>query len=1078
MKIVDKYILRQLVVGFTLILVSLTILIWLTQSLKMIDMIVTKGVSVGIFLEMTLLVLPNFLQILMPLALFAVTMFTFIRMQSDKELMVLKAVGMSAKQLMRPVLMMATVLMVVGYFLSFVAIPWSTGQMREMKWKIQNNLSQLLLQEGQFNSFGKGRMVYIRKRLPDGDVKGVLAYEIKNGKKTTLVADTGKLYQTPEGLDVVFGQGIRQEYEAKTQRFSVLKFDKYTMSFSDQGRKAGTRSKDIREMDTWYLLNVPKDKAPNKTTWRKYKVEAFKRLTMPLYNFVFAFLALSVVLLGAYSRRGNSGRVNLVVLCALIIQTLELAFDNMASKNLWFLILAGGNIVLPLLVVRTLFKRNQGRKFIKKGLMIWAMILLMTGSAQAMMPVDTKSIKKDQPVDFEADHLTFNHKTGYVVASGNVVLNQNGSVVHTEEVQYDKAQNIVHVPGEAFLTLADGTKAKTSQVHFFPKDSEIITGDAEVAFIDGTHLFTDKIIRRDLGKETVFENASYTPCDICEGKSPLWRLSANTIEEDEPEKTLRFWNTFFKVKDFPIAWFPYFQIPDPTVKRKTGFLIPSISSNSEMKTMIGLPFFLDIAPNQNLTLTPKISFAHDPLGLLDYKGLFTEGEINVHSSLTRDKDGTKQGHIKADFEYDPNDTWRFTGQYYRTTSDTYFRRYKIDGITETDSYLTSFVGGEYYGNRLQGKAELLNFQSLYESVSPKSIPVVLPVVQLDYASAPLMDNGLYAFSELSSALINNREHFKSNRVSLTQGFRLPYISSWGMTAEMEGKVRGDGYFIDTGNYDIAGRARNDSYTTGRIFPQAVLTMGYPLINPGKNVTQIVEPIVQVVVGPNGGNKDEIPNEDSSVFDFSDTNLFSSNRFSGYDRVESGTRINYGVKWSIYNYGKDRSLQALIGQTFVMHDDNELTDVMGYDNHFSNYIGRLRLNHKWATLSYRFRMNQRDFHARKNDLRVEVGSSPLRLGVSYLFQDAYQLGQQKFGEHKEVSFFGSAKLTKNFSLEGRYRYNLRRNRKGPLKSEALLRYDNECVTFDLSVSKSFTQDRNYRGNTSFNFRLYLKTLGGK
>ena len=120
MQIVDKYILRQLVVGFTLILVSLTILIWLTQSLKMIDMIVTKGVSVGIFLEMTILVLPNFLQILMPLALFAVTLFTFIRMQSDKELMVLKAVGMSGKQLMKPVLMMAGVLTVVGYILSFV----------------------------------------------------------------------------------------------------------------------------------------------------------------------------------------------------------------------------------------------------------------------------------------------------------------------------------------------------------------------------------------------------------------------------------------------------------------------------------------------------------------------------------------------------------------------------------------------------------------------------------------------------------------------------------------------------------------------------------------------------------------------------------------------------------------------------------------------------------------------------------------------------------------------------------------------------------------------------------------------
>ena len=1078
MKIVDKYILRQLIVGFLLILISLTILIWLTQSLKMIDMIVTKGVSVGVFLEMTFLVLPNFLQILMPLALFAVTMFTFIRMQSDKELMVLKAVGMSAKQLMHPVLMMAGVLTVAGYLLSFFVIPWATGQMREMKWKIQNNLSQVLLQEGQFNSLGKGKMVYIRKRLADGEVKGVLAYEIKNNKKTTLVADTGKLFQTSEGLDVVFGQGIRQEYDIQTQRFSVLKFDKYTMSFSEQGRKEGTRLKDAREMGVWYLLTLPKNKAPSEPLWRKYKVEAFKRLTMPLYNYVFALLALSVVLLGTYSRRGNSGRVNFVVACALLIQTAELAFDNMSGKNLWFLILGVMNIVVPILIVHALFKRALGKKFIKKGLLVWVIMLFLAGSAQAMMQVDTKSIKKDQPVDFESDHLTFNQKTGVVVASGNVVLNQNGSIIQTEEVQYDKEQNIVHVPGQAFLTLADGTKAKTNQIHVFPKDSELITGDAEVDFTDGTHLFTDKIIRRDLGKETVFKNASYTPCDICEGKSPLWRISANTIEEDEPAKTLRFWNSFFKVKDVPIAWFPYFQMPDPSVKRKTGFLIPSFGSNSEMKSMVELPFFVDIAPNQNLTITPKISLVHDPLGLLNYNGLFTEGAVNVNSSLTRDDDGTKQGHLKANFKYEPNDMWRFSGQYYRTTSDTYFRRYKIEGINETDSFLTSHLGGEYYGNRIYGNAEILNFQSLYEEVSPTSIPVILPVMQLNYTTAPLMENGLYAFSELSSALINNRDHFKSNRLSLTQGVRLPYITSWGMTAEMEGKVRGDGYFIDTGTYDIANKAKNESYMTGRVFPQAVLTLGYPLINSRENLTQIVEPIFQVIVGPNGGNKSIIPNSDSSVFDFSDTNLFSSNRFSGYDRVETGTRLNYGVKWSVYDYGKDRSLQALFGQTFVVHDDNELSDVMGYDNHFSNYVGHVRFNHKWVSLSYRFRLNQRNFKAHKNDLNLEVGSAPLRLGVDYLFQDAYQLGQQQFREQKEITFYGRTKLTKNFSAEGRYRYNLKKNRKGPLESEALLRYDNECTTFEMSVSKSFTQDRNYRGNTSFNFRLYLKTLGGK
>ncbi len=981
MKIVDKYILRQLMVGFTLILVSLTILIWLTQSLKMIDMIVTKGVSVGVFLEMTLLVLPKFLQYLMPLALFAVTLFTFIRMQSDKELMVLKAVGMSAKQLMRPVLMMVGFLTLVGYGLSFFVIPWTTGQMREMKWKIQNNLSHLLLQEGQFNAVGRGKMIYIRERLPSGEAKGLLVYEIDKGKKTVSVADTGKFLQTSEGIEILVDKLFRTEYDTKTKRYSGFVSENSRLTFPDQERRAGTRKKSAEELGIGYLLTVPQDEVNNAPLWRKYKVEAFKRLSMPLYNLVFALLALSAVLIGTYKRQGDSFRIWCVVILGIGIQTMELAFDNMSGKNLWFLIFATLNILIPVLIIRAMFQREMGKGTLQKGLVTFLLGIMLAGSAEAVVHVDTKSLQKDQPVDFESDHLSFNQKTGETVASGNVVLKQNGSSIQTEKIVYDKNQNIVHVPQEAYLTLADGTKAKTNQIHVFPNDSELITGTASVDFIDGTHVATDQIIRRDKGEETVFKNASYTPCDICEGKSPLWRLSANTIEEDEPNKTLRFWNMFFKVKDIPVAWFPYFQMPDPSVKRKTGFLIPSFGSNSEMKSHVSLPFFVNVADNQNLTLTPKISATHDPLGLLKYQGLFTETKVDVDGSLTRDDDGRNQGHIKAAFDYNPNDEWRFTGQYYRTTSDTYFRRYKIEGITETDSFLTSHLGGEYYGTRLQANAEILNFQSLYQEVSSTSIPVVLPIAHMDYTTEPLTENGLYAFSSVDTALINNRDHFKSNRLSLTQGVKLPFISSWGMTATMEGKVRADGYSIDTGEYDIANKSKNDSYFAGRVFPQAVLTLGYPLARAGEWATQIIEPIAQVIVGPNGGNPDKIPNQDSSVFDFSDTNLFSTNRFAGHDRVESGSRVNYGLQWSVYGRKKNQSFQALFGQTYVLRNENELNDVMGYKNHLSNYVGRIRLTHEWASLTYRFRLDQEDWKAKKHDLNLEVGANPLRLGVN-------------------------------------------------------------------------------------------------
>ena len=145
--ILTKYILKQLILSFMLILLGMTALVWLTQSLRMIDMIVTKGVPLGVFLEMTLLVLPNFIQILSPLALFAVILFIFSRMEADKEIMVMKAIGMSNKQIMLPPLILAIVLTIIGYVLTIQVIPKSHEELSNLKWKVRNDLSHLLLQE-------------------------------------------------------------------------------------------------------------------------------------------------------------------------------------------------------------------------------------------------------------------------------------------------------------------------------------------------------------------------------------------------------------------------------------------------------------------------------------------------------------------------------------------------------------------------------------------------------------------------------------------------------------------------------------------------------------------------------------------------------------------------------------------------------------------------------------------------------------------------------------------------------------------------------------------------------------------
>lgn len=1079
MKIADKYILRQLIVGFLLVLTCMTMLVWLTQSLRMIDMIVTNGVSVGVFLKMSLLVLPHFMQILMPLALFAVVLFVFIRMQSDKELMVLKAVGMGPYQLMRPVLKMAGVLVIIGYFLSLFLVPWSENQVREMKWKVRNNLSHVMLQEGQFNTFKKGMMIYIRERMPNGAIKGILAYEMKDGKKSTLIADEGTLYQSPDGIEVVFGQGARQEYNPETKQYSVLKFDKYTVALNDKNQSSGTRTQKVKELPFTQLLTMKRDEAPNESTWRKYKVEAFKRLTQPLYSIIFALLALVGVITGYYNRRGQPIRVNAVVGSALLIQTLALAFENIAGKNLWGLLLMTLNIVLPLWIMVGIFKKESGPKVPQKYKYMLRFVfmfgLLFSVQSYAFSDIDTSAFNKDQPVDFEADHVSYDQKQQTMTASGNVVLKQNGIVFNTDKILYNQKSDMIHIPGEATMVLPDGNSSVVRDIQIKAHGDEVKTGKGKMDMADGTHLWANQIVRQD-GKENILKDAFYTPCEMCENSSPLWQIHASSIEQDEESHMMRFWNTRVELKNVPVLYFPYFQIPDYTVKRQTGFLTPTFGSDSELKAYVKAPIFVDLAENQNLTITPVVSFSRNPLGILDYQGLFSKGKVELQTSYTKDDDDRKQGHIQSSFEYDINDSWRLTGGYNRTITDTYFRRYNVLDVDTSQSFLTSHLTGEYYGNRLYGNATLYNFQSLQEGVRSESIPVILPVFNMRYTTKPFTQQGGIMYSDINGAFINDRNHFKSNRLSLTQGISLPYKTSFGLMTQLSGSVRMDGYSVDTGLTDIGPRAQ-DSYFTGRVFPQAVLKISYPLIKKNAEYAQVLEPIVMMVASPNGSNPDKIPNVDSSVFDFDDVNLFSPNRYMGYDKVESGSRINYGVQWTLYQTDKKRSIQALLGQSIRLREKDELDDAMGYDGHFSSYVGRLQLNYDYLTLAYRFRMAQESFEAQKNDISVEAGSSPLRIGLNYLFQDSFRFGDVYSTAKKEVSVYVRSRLTKNWSLEGRYRYNLLKSDRGPLETYGILRYDNECAAVEFEASKSYTHDRNYKGDTSITMRFYLKTLGG-
>lgn len=1084
--ILTKYILKQLLLGFMLILLGMTALVWLTQSLRMIDMIVTKGVPLAVFLEMTLLVLPNFIQILSPLALFAVILFIFSRMEADKEIMVMKAIGMSNKQIMLPAFILAIILTLLGYLLTIQIIPKSHEELSELKWRVRNDLSHLLLQEGQFNTLNNGLTLYVKERSSDGSVNGVMAYDAKDPNNISiLIAEKGFIFQETDGFQLVFQKGTRQEYNPKTKKFSILKFNKYNMFFSDKKQNSKTRTLDESEHSLSYLFSVKKEDVNNPVLYRKYKTEALKRLTKPLYNLTFMLLAMFAILSPFYNRRGQMGRINFIVLATIIVQSLALAFENLTAKNLWFSPLLFLNIFVPVIIIYFITMKPFKPKFkiLKKilPLICLALITSVPVATQAQVKFDPQvKVEKDKPVDFEADEILYDRNNNLVIATGNVIIKQNGTIISTEKFIFDRTKGTITIPTTTKITTPDGTTTYATDSVLTPSLKKSIANSIEMHLYEGSFMSAQRIKQKNDGNITYLKRAMYTPCTFCKGESPLWELTARNIKHNKPEKEMSFTHSLLKVKDIPVFYFPYLNIPDFTVKRKTGFLAPSFGHSNEMKQGVNLPFFINIADNQNLTLSPTISTSHDPLTFIDYDGIFTHGYFKLQASGTKDNDNKGQGHIKTSMQFDLTDKWRVSGQYYRTSSDTYFRRYSLPNVNTSDQYLESNITAERFGERNYFHFKGLSFQNQHGSVDQKSIPIFIPTANYTYTTLPFTDNGLYAFSKLNAVAYNNRQRFKSNRASITQGLHLPHISSSGFVIDTKASVRVDGYNVDTGKYSFANIAPDKTYSTGRFYPVFSTKISYPFVNVGETYTQIVSPIMMLVSSPVSGNKDKIPNIDSLDIDFDDTNLFSENRFIGYDRVETGTRANYGVEYSIYG-SKNISSSFLFGQSYHFSGDEIMDEALGFKSRYSDYVGRLQTNFDIFSLAYRFRLKKDTFEPVKNEITFSVGKAPLRFGFDYVkLKETTDLSEYSYYKNREeILFFGSSQLSKNWSLSGYYRYNLekRSNQRGPVESGLIAQYENDCTIISFELDKSFTYDREYEGDTSFMVKFILKTLGG-
>lgn len=327
----DRYILRQCLSMTIFVTGALTAAVWLAQSLRLVDLIVNRGLSAEMFLYLAILILPRFLDIVLPIGVFISVLFVFNRLITESELVVMRAAGLSPFGLAKPVLVLAGIAWLVLMMLSTYFLPITNQEFKTLQFEIRNKFVSSLLQEGAFTTISSKLTIYIGARNQRGEVIGLLIDDERDPRRpVTLLAERGAFAEAGGGSRLIMVNGDRQQYDRETGKLSVLTFDRYVLDLDMLRDAPEVRFREPQERFVGELLFPPPDLDP--TTREAFLVEGNQRITIPLTAFSFALIPLACLLPGEFNRRGQLKRVLIALGAALAFQTLDLAVKNLSGR--------------------------------------------------------------------------------------------------------------------------------------------------------------------------------------------------------------------------------------------------------------------------------------------------------------------------------------------------------------------------------------------------------------------------------------------------------------------------------------------------------------------------------------------------------------------------------------------------------------------------------------------------------------------------------------------------------------------------------------------------------------------------
>jgi LPS-assembly protein len=725
------------------------------------------------------------------------------------------------------------------------------------------------------------------------------------------------------------------------------------------------------------------------------------------------------------------------------------------------------------------------------------LLLAFPGAAAAQDSPATPAVTTatdEAPIEFSADGVTYDSEADVVTASGRVRMQRDGNYLAADQVTWSRKTGKVHAEGNVVVITPEGDKLVSDRVTLSDSLRDGTVENLLIVLESGGRIAAERATRTD--GRTVLERAVYSPCPVLTPsgcpKDPSWKIVAARVIQDPDTKRIRFQGGRLNVFGVTVPLLPIFSM-GADGDGVSGALIPNIAYSNSLGLELSTPYYWRIGPNRDLTLTPHIYTKTLPAIEGRYRSLSQLGAFQLGAFLTYGEaadpdpnaivptnDDRIRGYFEANGKFQLDPYWSVTSALRVATDKTVTRQYDIT----RDDVLRNFVEVERIAPNSYVSISGWAFQGMRVDDRQREIPIALPALDARF----LLDNrvlGGQVELQANSLAIMRVDGQDTQRAFASARWDMRTLTRMGQELTLTAFARGDAYHSDENDETDIALYRGQEGWRFRGIGALAADVKWAFVGPAFGGTQRLTPRVQLVLTPPTPNL-EIPNEDARSVDLEDSNLFALNRFPGYDRWEDGSRVTYGVEWSL-----DRpnvAISTVIGQSYrITRNPGIFPDGTGLTDRWSDIVGRTRVRFgRLVDITHRFRIDKDNLSPRRNEVDLTLGGDETYVQIGYLrLNRNISAAIEDLRDKEELRLAGRVKFARYWSVFGATVLDLTGKEEDPLsladgyepvRHRLGITYEDECLELGLSWKRDYERLGEFKKGSTFALRFALKGIG--